>query len=105
MIKRDLGVYPGQVLRQAVRPVQHHTRLQSDILFVETLEELPSEKLDAHDGEHEPEHQADQQHVQDGRDGEHESVDNNLGGRESVKDQVLTRQLRHLHALPTGDRS
>ena len=87
MIKRDLGVYPGQVLLQAVRPVQHYTRLQSDILFVETLEELPAEELDAHDGKHEPEDQADQQDVQYGGDGEHESVDHNL------------------HALPPGDRS
>ena len=79
VIKRDLGVGPGQVPRQALRLVHHDTRVQPDVVFVETLEELPSEELDAHDGKHEPEDQADQQHVQYGGDGEHESVHHNLG--------------------------
>ena len=49
--------------------------------LVDTLVELPPKELDAHDGKHEPEDQADQQHVQYGGDGEHESVDHNLGER------------------------
>ena len=78
VVERDLGVGPGQVLGQALRLVHHDTRIKSVVVFVETLEELPAEELDAHDGKHEPEDQADQQDVHYGGNGEHESVHHNL---------------------------
>lgn len=78
VVEGDLGVDPGQVLGQAVRLVHHDTRVESNIVLVETLEELPAEELDAHDGKHEPEDEADQEDVQYGGNGEHESVDDNL---------------------------
>ena len=43
-------------------------------LHVYALVELPSEELDAHDGEDEPEDEAHQQHVDDRRDGVHQGV-------------------------------
>ena len=82
VIKCDLGVDPREVLLQTFHPVLHNANSKFDVVLVYTFVELPTEELDTHDGEHEPEHQADQQHVQDGGNGEHESVDNNLGGRE-----------------------
>ena len=46
--------------------------------------ELATEHLDAHDGEYEPEHEADQQHVEDGGYRVHQCVDNDLGGKGGV---------------------
>ena len=50
-------------------------------MFCTHLVELPREELNAHDCEDEPEDDADQQHVADGRDGLHQCVDDNLGGQ------------------------
>jgi len=47
-------------------------------LLVNTLVELAPEELDPHDGEDEPEHEAHQQHVEDGGDGVHQRIHHNL---------------------------
>ena len=46
--------------------------------LVDALEEFPAEELDPHDGEYEPEDEAHEEHVEDGRDGVHQGVDDNL---------------------------
>ena len=46
--------------------------------LVDALEEFPAEELDPHDGEYEPEHEADKEDVDDGGDRVHQSIDNNL---------------------------
>ena len=48
------------------------------IVIVQAFVELSSKELDPHDGEDEPEHQADQQHIEDGGNGVHQSVHHNL---------------------------
>ena len=68
VIKCDLGVDPREVLLQTFHPVLHNANSKFDVVLVYTFVELPTEELDTHDGEHEPEHQADQQHVHDGGD-------------------------------------
>lgn len=46
--------------------------------LVQAFVEFATEKLDAHDGENKPEHQAHQQHVEDGRDCVHQCVHHDL---------------------------
>ena len=45
---------------------------------VDALVKLATKQLDAQDGKDQPEDEADEQHVENGRNGEHERVDDNL---------------------------
>lgn len=53
-------------------------------LLVQAFVEFATEKLDAHDGENQPEHQAHQQNVEDGRDCVHQSVHHDLENQEQT---------------------
>ena len=55
---------------------------KSFAVLVQTLVELAAEELDAQNGEDQPEDQTDEQHVEDGRNGEHERVDYDLQRKE-----------------------
>ena len=50
--------------------------------------------MDAHDGEDEPEDEADEKHVEDAGDGLHQCVDDNLG--KVKKKLVITFKLRSM---------
>ena len=78
VVEVNFGVDPGVVFLEALRFVVDLGDGKPLPEVVDTLVELPPEELDAHDGEDEPEHEAHQQHVEDGGDGVHESVHNNL---------------------------
>ena len=78
VVKSDLGVDPGVVLVGTLPLVLDDGDGEPQVVLIEALVELAPEELDAHDGEDEPEHEAHQQHVEDGGDGVHESVHNNL---------------------------
>lgn len=78
VVEVDLGVDPREVLLEALELVVYHADGQPLALVVQALVELAAEKLHAHDGKDEPEHQAHQQHVEDRGDGVHQGVDHNL---------------------------
>ena len=73
-----LRVDPGVVLLEALCLVVDDVDVEAVAVGVDALEELAAEELDAHDGEDEPEHQAHQQHIEDGGDGVHQGVHHNL---------------------------
>ena len=75
-----LGVDPSEVLLKTFSLVLHNTHVKFNVVIVQTFVELSSEYLDPHDGEHQPEHQADQQDVEYGGDGQHQSVHYDLVG-------------------------
>lgn len=77
VIEGDLGIDPRVVEIKARLPIVDHVYLQHQSFLVHALEELTAEELDTHYGEDEPEDQAHQQHIEDGWDGVHESVDHN----------------------------
>ena len=78
MIKSDFRVDPGIIFVGTLPLVRDLSDRQPLIVLVQTFVELSAEELDAHDGEDEPEHQADQQHVEDGGNGVHQSIHHNL---------------------------
>ena len=78
MVKCYLGVDPGVILLETFPLVLHNAHWQPNAVLVQTFVELPSKKLNSHDGEYEPEDQADQQDVDDGGDGVHQGVYNDL---------------------------
>ena len=78
MVKGDLGVDPGEVLGGALPFVGHLRDVEADVVVVDALVELAPEELDTHDGEDEPEDETHEEHVEDGGNGVHQSVDNNL---------------------------
>ena len=55
--------------------------------IIDALEEFPAEELDPHDGEDEPEDEAHKEDVDDGGDGIHQSVHNNLKMRKVNEDE------------------
>ena len=78
MVKGDLGVDPGKVFGSTLPLVGNLRDVETNIVIVDTFVELPTEELDAHDGEDEPEDETHEEHVEDGGDGVHQSIDNNL---------------------------
>ena len=78
VVKGDLGVDPRVVLHLALELVVHDLDGKSISGIVDALVKLSAEELDAHDGEYQPEDEADEQHVEDGGDGVHQRVDDNL---------------------------
>ena len=73
-----LRVDPGVVLLEALGLVVDDVDVEAVAVGVDALEELAAEELDAHDGEDEPEDETHEEHVEDGGNGVHQSVDNNL---------------------------
>ena len=78
-----VGPRPSKEMSSALEPLSvrgegTYRHGQSHALVVDALVELSAEELHAHDGEDEPEHEAHQQHVEDGGDGEHEGVHDDL---------------------------
>ena len=69
----------GVVQRVALRLVVHHRGVVHEARAVHAFAELAGKQVDAHDAEDEPEDEAHQQHVHDGRDGAQQSVDHHLG--------------------------
>ena len=67
--------FPSRCL---LSPVLHNIDAQPDAVLVYTLVELATKELDSHDGEDEPEDEADQQHIDDGGDGVHQGIHHNL---------------------------
>ena len=78
VVEVNFGVDPGVVFLEALRFVVDLGDGKSLPEVVDTLVELPPEKLDAHDGEDEPEDQTHQEHVENGRDGIHQGIHHNL---------------------------
>ena len=78
VVKGDFGVDPGEVLLCALELVVDDVDLQPISLFVYAFVELSAEELHAHDGEDEPEDEAHEEHVEDGGNGVHQGVDNDL---------------------------
>lgn len=88
VISGYLGVDPGVVLVGvlfALRLVVDDVDVEAVAFLVDALEELAAEELDAHDGEDEPEDEAHEQHVEDGRNGVHQRVHHDLEERTSHK--------------------
>lgn len=78
VVEVDHGVVPGEVVGLARVAVGHEGAVESCAVAVDAAVELSRKHLDPHDGEDEPEDEAHQQHVEDGRDGLDEGVDYNL---------------------------
>ena len=77
-----LGIDPGVILLEALCLVIDDVDVEAGAALVDALEELAAEELDAHDGEDEPEDEAHEQHVEDGRDGVHQGVHHDLEGEQ-----------------------
>ena len=82
VIKGNFRVDPGVVFLEALELVVDDVNVQALALVVHALVELAAEELDAHDGKDQPEHEAHQEHVEDGRDGVHQGIYDNLAGNE-----------------------
>ena len=52
--------------------------MEAFVVVVDTLIEFATKQLDAQNGEKEPEDEAHEQHVEDGRNGKHQSVHHDL---------------------------
>ena len=88
VIEVDLGVLPPvaevrQVL--AVAPILHHIVRQLLLVLVDALVEATLQQLHARDAEQQPEHNADEEHVGDGRDGVDQGVHHNLFIPETIQ--------------------
>ena len=71
VVEVDLGVVPGVVeIGQCLALVarRHDVVRDGQALRVDAVLEAAAEQVDAHDAEDEPEDEADEQHVEDGRD-------------------------------------
>ena len=82
-----LGIDPGVILLEALCLVIDDVDVEAGAALVDALEELAAEELDAHDGEDEPEDEAHKEDVDDGGDGIHQSVHNNLKMRKVNEDE------------------
>ena len=78
VVEVNFWVDPGVVFLEALRFVVDLSDGKPLPEVVDTLVELPPEKLDAHDGEDEPEDQTHQEHVENGRDGMLQAIHPNL---------------------------
>ena len=87
MVKCDLGVDPGVILLETFPLIVNHTHGESGVVLVNTFVELSTKKLNSHDGKYQPEHEADQQDIDDGGDGVHQGIYYNLEQR--VKSVML----------------
>ena len=70
VVEVDLGVVPGVVeigQRLALVARRHDVVRDGQALRVDAVLEAAAEQVDAHDAENEPEDEADEQHVEDGR--------------------------------------
>ena len=82
VVEVDLHLGPvelGVVQSVALRLVVDHRGVVQEAGAVHAFSELAGEQVDAHDAEDEPEDEAHQQHVHDGRDGSQQSVHHHLG--------------------------
>ena len=85
VVEGDLGVDPGEVFLGAFPPVVDDRGRKALVKVVHAFVEFPAKELDAHDGEDQPEDQADQEHVEDGRDGVHQGVHHDLEQDDAVQ--------------------
>ena len=86
----DGRVLPRQIATEAIGFRVHHLRWESITrLVVDALVELAAKQLDAEDGEDEPKDEAHEEHVENGRDGEHQRVHHNLTAIESISSIII----------------
>ena len=78
MVECYLGVDPGVILLETFPLVVDDTDWKPGVVLVNTFVELATKKLNSHDGKYQPEHQADQQDIDDGGDGVHQGIYYNL---------------------------
>ena len=78
VVEGDLGVDPREVLSGTLPLVGDLRDVEADVVVVDALVELPAKELNAHDGEDEPEDETHEEHIEDGGNGVHQGVDNNL---------------------------
>ena len=72
-------ICPRQVAIQTIGlGIDHLWWIAFARFIVDTLVEFATEELDAQNGKHQPKDQTDEQHIEDGRYGEHERIDDNL---------------------------
>ena len=73
-------ILPGEILAQTIQLVGHVLRQIDPIVcsHVDTLVKLPTEELNAHDREDEPEDEAHEQNIENGRNGADQCIDNDL---------------------------
>ena len=88
MVECYLGVDPGVILLETFPLVLDHTDWQPGVVLVNTFVEFATKKLNSHDGKYQPEHQTDQQDIDDGGDGVHQGIYYNL-------DQTVKVMLYH----------
>ena len=78
VVKCYLGVDPGVILLETFPLIVNHTHGESGVVLVNTFVELPAKELNSHDGKYQPEDEADQQDIDDGGDGVHQGIYDNL---------------------------
>jgi len=81
VVEVDLRVVPGVIEvrhRLALVASGHDVVADGQSVAVDTVLEPAAEQVDAHDAEYEPEDEANQQHVEDGRDCLDQRVDDHL---------------------------
>ncbi len=94
------------------KPQEKRTNLWRETLarfVVDALVELAAKELDAQDGKDEPKDETDEQHVENGRNGKHERVDDDLQNaaarkRTKSKERLIidpAGRCPYLHSLPS----
>lgn len=78
VVKGDFGVDPGVVFYSTLPHVVDLSDGQAITIYIDAFVEPASEELNPHDGKDQPEYQAHQEHVENGRDSVHQGIDNNL---------------------------
>ena len=93
VVKVDLGVCPDGVgAVDALQLVVHLVDGEGEAAAgVGAEAEPPSEHVDAHDAEDQPEDEAHQQHVHDGGDGAHQRVHHHLGSTDSATVSAVSK--------------
>lgn len=79
VVKVNGRICPRQIAAQTVHlGIDQLWRIAFPCFVIDALVELAAKQLHAQDGKDEPKDETDEQHVEDGRNGEHERVDDNL---------------------------
>ena len=67
IVKIDVGSYPAVSSLKTCSFVRYHSCVIFNTMLINALEEFPAKKIDSHNAEYQPEHDANQKNIGDTR--------------------------------------
>ena len=104
VIEIDPRIFPGEILAQTIQLVGHVLRQIDPIVrsHVDTFVEFPTEELNAHDREDQPEDETHEQNIEDGRNGADQCIDNDLERVSSRSVPFVSSRVRYHTRMPSN---